>query len=467
MTISTGEPLTAGTRTPLSRRLVPRVTARSTVMGTPRRPLRTPATIRPVLRSSPRRYQPPAPAMTAPSSAATATICTIRRARDFMGSQYQTVPRNQDSRSGWAPRIAIMGPTATIYMGSRDNDSLSGRRERRRGERLITLGQAEHVLREVVQHHLLGHRCDLVEPHLAEQSLDVKLLRVPVAAVRLHGHVAGLEARVGGQQLGRVRLGPAGTTVVEEPGRLHRDELGRLQLGPRVGERMSDRLVLADRSADDHAPITWTLGTRLDARGVGARVGLGDAERHHTVAAGDRRQVALLERRAAVLDDRHRRKDVEVDRRGAGGSRAGRADLVEENGRLGDAEPGAAVLFGDHDAQPATGAERLHELPRIVAALVLLEPVVGGKRAGERRDFLADELLLLGERKVHDLSSPAPGSGGILLHGDSPRRSRARRAARRRLWRWRCTSRWRARVPPLAHARPGRSSAPAASRIRA
>src|SRR5438034_6148755 len=110
MSISTGEPLTAGTRTPLSRRLVPRVTARSTVMVTPRRPLRTPATIRPVLGSAPRRYQPPAPAMTAPSSAATATICTIRRARDFMDSQYQTVPRNQDSRSGWAPRIAFMGP---------------------------------------------------------------------------------------------------------------------------------------------------------------------------------------------------------------------------------------------------------------------------------------------------------------------------------------------------------------------
>src|SRR6266568_3158129 len=153
MSISTGEPLTAGTRTPLSRRLVPRVTARSTVMGTPRRPLRTPATIRPVLRSSPRRYQPPTPAMTTPSSAATATICTIRRARGFMDSQYQTVPRNQDSRSGGAPHIAIMGPDRDHiygqprYMGNRDNDRLSGRRERRRGERLITLGQAEHVLR--------------------------------------------------------------------------------------------------------------------------------------------------------------------------------------------------------------------------------------------------------------------------------------------------------------------------------
>src|SRR5207249_10861152 len=126
-----------------------------------------------------------------------------------------------------------------------------------------------------------------------------------------------------------------------------------------------------------------------------------------------------------------------------------------------------AGLFAVDEAAPATGDERRHELPRIVAALVLLEPVVGGKRAGEHRDFLADELLLLGERKVHDLSSPAPGSGGILLHGGSPRRSRARRAALRRLWRWRCTSRCRARVPPLAHARPGRSSAPAASRIRA
>src|SRR5436309_5766626 len=126
MTISTGEPLTAGTRTPLSRRLVPRVTARSTVMGTPRRPLRTPATIRPVLRSSPRRYQPPAPAMTTPSSAATATICTIRRARDFMDSQYQTVPRNQDSRSGWAPRIAIMGPDRDhIYIWATETTTAS------------------------------------------------------------------------------------------------------------------------------------------------------------------------------------------------------------------------------------------------------------------------------------------------------------------------------------------------------
>src|SRR5947208_1218479 len=110
-------------------------------MGTPRRPLRTPATIRPVLRSSPRRYQPPAPAMTAPRSAATATICTIRRARDFMDSQYQTVPRNQDSRSGWAPRIAIMGPDRDhIYGQPRQRQPLwatgtTGRRRRGRARR--------------------------------------------------------------------------------------------------------------------------------------------------------------------------------------------------------------------------------------------------------------------------------------------------------------------------------------------
>jgi catechol 2,3-dioxygenase-like lactoylglutathione lyase family enzyme len=52
-------------------------------------------------------------------------------------------------------------------------------------ERSVALRQAEHVLGEMVEHHLLGHRRDLVEPHLAPETLDVELLRVAVATVRL------------------------------------------------------------------------------------------------------------------------------------------------------------------------------------------------------------------------------------------------------------------------------------------
>jgi aromatic ring hydroxylase len=49
----------------------------------------------------------------------------------------------------------------------------------------IALGEPEDVLREVVEHHLLGDRRDLVETHLAPEPLDVELLRVAVAAVGL------------------------------------------------------------------------------------------------------------------------------------------------------------------------------------------------------------------------------------------------------------------------------------------
>ena len=44
------------------------------------------------------------------------------------------------------------------------------------GEGLVGARQPEDVLREVVQRHLLRHRRDLVEPHLAPQPLHVELL---------------------------------------------------------------------------------------------------------------------------------------------------------------------------------------------------------------------------------------------------------------------------------------------------
>src|SRR5919204_1278518 len=68
----------------------------------------------------------------------------------------------------------------------------------------VALRQAQHVLADVVEGHLLRDRRDLVEPHLAPQPLDVELLGIAIAAVGLQRHVAGLEAGLGGQQLGGV-----------------------------------------------------------------------------------------------------------------------------------------------------------------------------------------------------------------------------------------------------------------------
>src|SRR5213594_3062656 len=79
----------------------------------------------------------------------------------------------------------------------------------------VALGQAQHVLGQVVENHLLRDRRDLVETHLAPEPLDVEFLRVAVAAVGLQRDVARLEAGLGRHQLGRCRRAtpPSGTST--------------------------------------------------------------------------------------------------------------------------------------------------------------------------------------------------------------------------------------------------------------
>src|SRR3989441_12825314 len=84
----------------------------------------------------------------------------------------------------------------------------------------VALRQAQHVLGQVVEHHLLGDRRDLVEPDLAPEPLDVELARVAVAAERLERRVARLEPGLRREELGGVRFGPARPSVVVEPGGL-------------------------------------------------------------------------------------------------------------------------------------------------------------------------------------------------------------------------------------------------------
>src|SRR5262245_48022377 len=176
-----GAPAAGDIVTPRRRTREPVTTAESTLTATPSRVLRTCPTRRPVRRASLRTYQA---AATPTTTIATRTTIAVRRTGRFMGSRYQTRIR--------PGRLA---------------DS-------------VTAGQAQHVLAQVVEHHLLGHRGDLVEADLAPQTLDVELLGVAVPTVRLYGHVTGLEAGVGSQQLGGVGLGPAGSPVIEQPGRL-------------------------------------------------------------------------------------------------------------------------------------------------------------------------------------------------------------------------------------------------------
>src|SRR5580704_13811726 len=115
---------------------------------------------------------------------------------------------------------------------------------------LIRPGQAEHVLGEVVEDHLLRDRGDAHQPRLAPVALDVVLLRVSEPAVGLQRRVGGLEAGLGGEELGQVGLLPRGQAVVDAPGRLPDDEFGSAEPRVCLGERERDALVLADRAAE-------------------------------------------------------------------------------------------------------------------------------------------------------------------------------------------------------------------------
>jgi len=92
-------------------------------------------------------------------------------------------------------------------------------------------------------------------PAFAEVALRRRTREtVTVAAERLHRAIAGLERGVGSAQLCGVGLGAARFAIVGTampPWSIH--EFRRFQLRVRIGERMRDRLVLSDRTAEDDA----------------------------------------------------------------------------------------------------------------------------------------------------------------------------------------------------------------------
>src|SRR3989442_2076896 len=64
----------------------------------------------------------------------------------------------------------------------------------------------------------------------------------------------------------------------------------------------------------DDVAVALLLGSRLDARGVGPGVRLGDAERHDDLARRDPWQAFRLERPAPALDHRPRGETIGMDR---------------------------------------------------------------------------------------------------------------------------------------------------------
>src|SRR5215469_4926468 len=63
---------------------------------------------------------------------------------------------------------------------------------------LVRAGQAEFMLGQVIEDHLLRHRCDAHQARLTPITLDVILARISETAVGLDGSVGSLVASLGG-----------------------------------------------------------------------------------------------------------------------------------------------------------------------------------------------------------------------------------------------------------------------------
>jgi hypothetical protein len=149
-----------------------------------------------------------------------------------------------------------------------------------------------------------------------------------------------------------------------------------------------------DLPAADHivAPVAPRGGG--DPGGVETGIRLGDAKAGDQIAGDDRRQPGGFLFGGAVLDDRLRAEDVQVDgaRRRHGAGRVG--DGLHHHHRLGDAEAGAAEFFRHGDPQPAARRHRPAEVMREGRGLVALEPVGPVEGLHQPLNRFADRLLV-------------------------------------------------------------------------
>ena len=70
------------------------------------------------------------------------------------------------------------------------------------------------MLTDIVEHHLLRDRRDLIQADLAVETLNIKLARVAKPSKGLHGMIHRITAGVPGEQFGNIGLLTAGEIKV-------------------------------------------------------------------------------------------------------------------------------------------------------------------------------------------------------------------------------------------------------------
>ena len=131
----------------------------------------------------------------------------------------------------------------------------------------------------------------------------------------------------------------------------------------------------------------------LELRRVGAGGGLGHRHRLHAqLAARDLGEIGPLLVRRSV--PQHASHDIHLAVHRAGkGARA--ADLLENDRRLGDRQPRAAVLLRNECREPAGLGQRLHERVGISAFLVDLAPVFAAEAPAQLADRVAQLAVIV------------------------------------------------------------------------
>jgi len=119
--------------------------------------------------------------------------------------------------------------------------------------------------------------------------------------------------------------------------------------------------------------IVFLNGNGFYFRGIGAGTGLGHTHRLQAqFSAGNLWQILTLLCVRAVAQQRVHVVHLSMARARIS---PGAVDFFHDNGRLGEAQSGAAVFFGNQRGEPACIGERGHECFRITARFIDLLPV--------------------------------------------------------------------------------------------
>src|SRR6185312_9796871 len=119
-----------------------------------------------------------------------------------------------------------------------------------------------YLLGDEAQDEFSTDRRDAGDERLPQIALDVKFLGVAEAAMGHHRLLAGVEPRFAGEIFRRIRRRPARQALVVLPAGLQRHQPRRFQFHPVPGERMLDRLILANRTIEDDARPGIATGAR-------------------------------------------------------------------------------------------------------------------------------------------------------------------------------------------------------------